>query len=338
MLVLGNGFDLANSLKTSYQDFIGESRKYKDTKSSSEEIEDEYLSILNDNGFMEYFFDFTEKVAGWVDVEYEIKRIILCIGKFINKDIEFKSNGSVNEVIGENKLTRDILLNFKIFSPRVYKLQNKCIIESKYYNSKYGINKLGIISKLESELNLFIRCLELYLSNIMEEKTVEVDSFLNKQITVINPLYVVSFNYTDTYKWYGIKREDVFHIHGKIGENNIVLGIDDEDETNLDFISFKKYFQRIQKLTGFLDTEKFMRLDEYGNHEYRDVYFYGHFLDVTDKETIMWIKEHSGIMYIYYLDNGMDYKQKVINLIAILGKERVMEMIQREEIKFLKIE
>ena len=73
---------------------------------------------------------------------------------------------------------------------------------------------------------------------------------------------VLSFNYTKTYSiLYGIGSEVIDYIHGKadinntIESNNMVLGIDEylskkKRNKELDFIAFKKFYQRIHKQTG----------------------------------------------------------------------------------------
>ena len=74
---------------------------------------------------------------------------------------------------------------------------------------------------------------------------------------------LISFNYTDTFKKIYDKddRVETDYIHGSldisknIEKNNMVLGIDEYLQGNkkreeLDFIQFKKYFQRIYKKTG----------------------------------------------------------------------------------------
>ena len=82
------------------------------------------------------------------------------------------------------------------------------------------------------------------------------DILIKQQIKDIRPSYVISFNYTDTYKIYDINPKDVFHVHGSLDKSNMVLGFDDDNPEELDFIYFKKYFQRIQKLTGYMDDKK----------------------------------------------------------------------------------
>lgn len=155
------------------------------------------------------------------------------------------------------------------------------------------------------------------------------------QIKAINPVYVISFNYTDTYKLYGIASDDVFHVHGSLEKDNMVLGYDDDCPEELEFIYFKKYFQRIQKLTGYINREKFDTTDEYGLTFSNAViiHFYGHSMDKTDGDIIRELKRNSR-GFVVYTYNQEDYEQKVINLIDVFGKEEATKMIQNGFIKF----
>ena len=160
-----------------------------------------------------------------------------------------------------------------------------------------------------------------------------------RQIKQIDPKYVISFNYTTIYKLYGINEEDVFHVHGKLccDPNNMVLGYNDDDPENLDFVYFKKYFQRIQKLTGYIDTNRFGGFDSEGTLRLPVIHFYGHSMDKTDGDIIQKLRSlASG--FVIYKYNQEDYEQKVINLIDVFGKEKAIRMIQAGWIKFVQCE
>ena len=194
-------------------------------------------------------------------------------------------------------------------------------------------------------MNDVIELLRLYLQNYCYDK--QKDKLkAKKQISDIHPCYVVSFNYTDTYKVYGIKSEDVFHVHGSLERKNMVLGFDDDEPENLDFVYFKKYFQRIQKLTGYIDDSKFKRtynLDENSRIKVEKevlVHFYGHSMDKTDGDIIKKLKELSSGFVIYVRDPAKypDYEQIVINLIDVFGKDDATKMIEKGFIKFKRCE
>ena len=106
---------------------------------------------------------------------------------------------------------------------------------------------------------------------------------------------------------------------------------------NLDFVYFKKYFQRIQKLTGYIDDSKISAIYEAGYQYSPVVHFYGHSMDKTDGDIILKLRAMSS-GFVIYTYNQDDYEQKVINLIHVFGKEQTMQMIQTEWIKFVQCE
>lgn len=144
--------------------------------------------------------------------------------------------------------------------------------------------------------------------------------------------------------------------------NNMVLGIDEfltnkpKDEDLL-FISFKKYFQRIYKGTGSeyldwiaalqsnynsqpTDIQKII-LENISKDVFRDrtslgtrfsnVYIFGHSLDITDGDVLRkfilndYVKTNI-FYYREYEDDKRDLKQKITNLVKIIGQE---ELIRR---------
>ena len=206
-------------------------------------------------------------------------------------------------------------------------------LDTRYYTDVFGLNKKEIIKLLKCQLDDVIQLLRIYLKFDVDESG---DIAKKAQIDSINPQYVISFNYTDTYRIYGIKKEDVFHVHGSLIKNNMVLGFDDDDTENLDFVYFKKYFQRIQKLTGYIDREKFLCEDALGQTITNQsiIHFYGHSMDKTDGDIIEKLFSMSK-GFLIYTYNQEDYEQKVINLIDVFGKELAIQKIQEGFIKFV---
>jgi len=199
----------------------------------------------------------------------------------------------------------------------------------------HGINKEKILKTLKSELEDLIFVFRYYLENEVLNQTVKI---LSKQVQAINPVYIINFNYTNTYEKYGFQREDVCCVHGTVKENNMVLGIkDEENEKDIDNIYFKKFFQRIQKHTDIIDWDRFQYNNKVKNMA--NTYFFGHSLSNTDGDLIRQIYKYSNKIFIFYLSNPKynDYEQKVINLIDTLGKETVIQGMYRGNIDFLPI-
>lgn len=336
ILVIGNGFDLAHGLKTSYVDFIDYVKKtsYLSDDMLNEDESEKLSEIVNSNGFIEYFLKLNEDIPGWVDFEREIFKITEGFKSFFDnyKDMMNTHNRVSQKLAGEFLV--DILSYFAIGKYTDLGF----IIEPEFYSPKYGLSKERVLKKLKSHLDGLICALQLYLKRCQIEffQKYDSDSCIINQISRIYPSYVITFNYTDTYKIYGIKPEDVFHVHGSLAKNNMVLGFNDDDPKNLDFVYFKKYFQRIQKLTGYIDERKFIYADKRGISHANQmiVHFYGHSMDKTDGDIIQKLRSMAS-GFVIYKYNQEDYEQKVINLIDVFGKDDATEMIQTGFIKFV---
>lgn len=364
ILVIGNGFDLAHNLPTAYDDFIRaiersiQAPNFSDTESHLEKMPlDISKSEIIKNGFINYFQYYTREVPGWVDLERLMKEIIGYFEEFFEKyqNIIRTGGGVFEDIINitplniEKNRLLECLFKFPLFSKNPYQdfdnYNRNRIMNTNYYTDNFGLNKKEVLKLLKKQLDEVIELLRLYLQNYCYDK--QKDNLkAKKQISDIHPCYVISFNYTDTYKVYGIKSEDVFHVHGSLEKKNMVLGFDDDEPENLDFVYFKKYFQRIQKLTGYIDDSKFKRtynLDENSRIKIEKevlVHFYGHSMDKTDGDIIKKLKELSSGFVIYVRDPAKypDYEQIVINLIDVFGKDDATKMIEKGFIKFKRCE
>lgn len=185
---------------------------------------------------------------------------------------------------------------------------------------------------LQRDLDELISYIDVYLSKYIPSqlpKALSTDSQYPRFVYKRHYDYFLSFNYTNTYFDFAemmndgngivVPTEDQF-IHGCCSamgaSQNIVLGIEDNDPSNLDTIYFKKYFQRIQKKTG---REVFDWFDEkISSSEPIVTDIFGHSLDTTDKDILMLIFEKSRYTNIYY-HNQADYEQKIINLVRLYG-------------------
>lgn len=223
-------------------------------------------------------------------------------------------------------------------------------------------------------MDRLIRALEIYIAEFVHRIKIPRKS---ADIEKLNPDYVLSFNYSDTYeRLYGIEKNVTYdYIHGKadISRNvntcNLVLGIneylgDGSKDRDLEFLTFKKYYQRIYKATGnaylsWVDkiqkehAEYLRQVDlactgrpdpilsrpwsncyydlssiKYQSH---NLYIFGHSLDVTDKDVLrQFICNDNVETKIFYHRRNEDDKKtlgKLIkNLVQIIGQD---ELIRR---------
>ena len=203
-------------------------------------------------------------------------------------------------------------------------------VKMAYYDFKFMHSYIGI---LLSEMRIFVGCLELYMLLMGEMPS----NFIHKQPDIENIFRIdwfLSFNYTNTFQRYYFNGyhlkdndEDVDYIHGKAGLKNIIIGVQDtldnqHQDTILECIDFKKYYQRIFFKTGINDV---------------CVYIFGHSLDETDGEVFRYIICNPNVKRtIIYYHNIKSYQDKILNLIKIIGKDELIQRTGVENIVFLR--
>lgn len=332
ILVIGNGFDLYHGLKTNYIDFV----KFSEELMKSAKGTKGKKWVIN-NSFVRCFTKVASENQTWIDCEKEIEIIVTMILKVLyDKNVFIKNTNYI--VKNETSLSSyefERLKRSNKFCKNVS--EQKIEFQNNFFKAFQGIDKEMVMNTLKRDLNDLINLFKYYL----EEKVINQPvTKMSKQIKNINPEYVINFNYTNTYEQYGISKEDVCYIHGSVQDDNMVLGIRDVDEKDIDSIYFKKFFQRIQKHT---DVIKWDRFGEY--HSLSDpirdacTYFFGHSLSNTDGDIIRNIYDNSEKIVVFYLNKAdkKDYEQKVINLIDTLGKDNVIQGMYSGRIEFLPI-
>ena len=225
--------------------------------------------------------------------------------------------------------------------------------------------------ELLDSLNKFIRAFEIYLSEYVEKIDIgmispdirDIVSFKNRYTvadarigeTVYNK--VISFNYTDTYEQIYLKNcttdlsEIIDYIHGKADiknstdSNSMVLGIDeylpkDRKDKDIEFIRFKKYFQRIHKETGCKYKEWLDEIDEDFNNGLKTdeqclkwvlaqqryhLYIFGHSLDITDKDILRELILTQGMFTTIYYRNLEQKGQQIANLVKVIGQDELIK-------------
>ena len=188
----------------------------------------------------------------------------------------------------------------------------------------------GLRDELLKDLNRLIRILEIYLCSYVE--TIPCNEIL-PDIQNICADKIISFNYTDTYRklYDQNKMADYDFIHGKtvkvrsVEENDMVLGIDEylskkRKNKDLEFIAFKKFYQRIYKQTGCRYKEW---LKEDGRYNYlhekdRHLFIFGHSLDVTDKDILRELILHDRVDTTIFYFNKDDLGSKIANLVRVI--------------------
>ncbi len=367
ILMIGNGFDLEHDLPTQYVDFLKFVEKfgftYRWVKNMPIElctIDDEYLKLIferpeyrnrvdalhifTDNNIWINHFNCAYKEhlvnrENWVDFESEISDVIQSMDALLKYYMNIEKGESENRTL-----------------------------ESFYRNKLQNIGNLfsveSIVQKipeLSLDLDKLIGALEIYMWDYIGSKRIQ---YYNPDIAQICPDKVLSFNYSDTYKIlyaYNQKNIDYSYIHGKAENNisffvdgaeadkeeidlwiqknadlnNMVLGIDEYLEKErrsreIDFIAFKKYYQRIYKKNGNEYKKWLEQINknvEAGGKEENILYIFGHSLDETDGDILREFITHKHIRTVVYYRNKRQLGQQIANLVKILKSDKMIEMV-----------
>lgn len=352
ILVIGNGFDLAHGLPTRYDDFLNfveEFIEYKVTnecnmrfldyfKSLNEtniNLYDQIDGLIEDNRWLNYFLTLRENKVllnklTWIDFESEISKVIKTFDEYRNK--------LISEKVFENEQMRIDEHSFDVLH---YILEKKeKIIQIDCLLSLENIRELK--EELITDLNRLIRCLEIYLDDYVRKNYFDKLQKI-KFIEALKIDKILTFNYTNTYEHvYGKSNINFDYIHGKadikhnLNSCNLVLGIDEylgenEKNSNIEFIQFKKFFQRIYKGTGCLYKDWINFYTEQKGktpkipHEL-NLYFIGHSLDVTDKDILKELILFDEANTTIYYHNQEALGRMIANLVKVIGED---ELIRR---------
>lgn len=357
-LVCINDWEMDNCIKDILVNaFEGRAYAKKDNKIENQHNEhvtfndvlNEFYDNISDNTWITYFLFFSSHIgSNWVDFETEISSVIKCLNEARTL---IRGGSSVTEMQDEQKI---ILGNIHKSSKKKMSVE----FEEIFKNIRSIDNFVVFLNK---ELERLIRGLEIYIAKAVGDiKITEKIAAIDK----LAPDHVLSFNYSDTYeKVYG-KGDIVYdYIHGKadvskdVASCNLVLGIneyldDERKDKEVEFISFKKFYQRIYKGTGcnyrnWVDEIRESRsaieanlrnefpiqipFYKFPDNMRHNLYIFGHSLDVTDKDVLrdLILNDNVYTVIYYYSVDGTDRSDlgtKIANLIKVIGQD---ELIRR---------
>lgn len=359
ILVIGNGFDLAHGLPTRYTDFLKYCRDYDEALpiSSSAQLNEEFLSIIQSNAWYRYFLDTTDldDERTWIDFEKEIAKI--------TQDIELKDDKAtfLQYVDRRCLCTRDEIIKCIYQQLRDFARAFEIYCLRINYTDVVSV----ITTECKDEMNRLARQVETYANQArlasgytyrkaeaaqyekLRDEASHQYSALSSKIRMIDALSlskfdaVLSFNYTNTYeRLYGDGHTKYCYIHGKAQadskKTNIILGINDElehgaESKDFTWVNFKKYYQRIIFQTGS-EYKEWLESQRYDHAGKNYVHIVGHSLDRTDYEVLyeLFMNPNFKIIIYYYNENDFEEKvQRVIRLLAYHGKNGRDELIQR---------
>ena len=309
IILIGNGFDLAHGLQTSYNNFIDWLWKKEFNKIGKlyQKGADKYF---NENDFFSISAKFPLDITGECN-NFSFKQFkdYINVPSSVNFQITFKNH------------FLDRLLNNEF-----YYLQNWVDIEEEYYKALKDCLRSsykGGIDKLHQDFKQIKNELQTYLTKIndkLEEYKIDFpDTELLGQIyskpEQINNILFLNFNYTSTHKFYSkeynkldrlkIRDTNSIQIHGSIFEidhNSIVFGYGDEfddDYKLIEKMNDNRYFENI-KMMKYTETNgrAYKALQEYINSDKYQIFLFGHSCGLSDRTLLNMLFMHNNCVSI----------------------------------------
>lgn len=266
ILVLGNGFDLAHGLPTSYKDFLTFCKKiealykyseiisrdeykakeidsWKMNESIKERFVNAYADRKNDKCICKEGIERHVTINSIYDELYEYIQQNTWLEYFWNASTYVGDNWIDFETeIAEVVKSLDVAREWMECGNSIKDLENgdsvtvTAIWKASKWNLKDAFKGLPEMDKfiefLGHELDKLIRILEIYIDEFIGKIEVEKRS---QDVLDINADHVFSFNYSDTHqRLYAVKEKIEYdYVHGKadvnnvIASNNMVLGIEE---------------------------------------------------------------------------------------------------------------
>lgn len=338
LIIIGNGFDLAHGIKTSYLDFI-ESLYNEDLRGKKEffkltntgNIDYDFSSFPSFEVFRKKFSQQRSTVVLGISVSNNLLRSILYDISLKNwVDIEQLYFDKLKEAKDGNidKLNIDFE-EIKIKLIEYLKKQMDCFNKASNHDNVNEIN-----SKNERLINKYIKS---FLHGGFKETL-----FLNFNYTESLTNYISDLTDDDSLKF------DVIDLHGNITDDisNVVFGYSDnqsEDYLQLLNKGDNRYLKNI-KSTYYNDD--FKKLEVFLNtQEDIETHVYGHSCGASDKSILYQIFKNDNVdkIQLHYYKDEYNYREQKMNLMRVFGNneslnsklvsfKKSMAMVQLEDV------
>ncbi|WP_299184446.1 AbiH family protein [uncultured Aquimarina sp.] len=346
LIIVGNGFDLAHGLKTSYEDFLFDYFVKSFDK-----------ALKSDNGNKTGMYDYKDRLFNFR---------INSRGYFDNLKNNSKSLNEIKSIVSSNSGWVRIE-PLTPFSRDIYNKQGRWVdIEGIFYRQLkiiYENNSIArtkeekkkLFMRLNEEMNYLKGCLEEYLNlHYKENKPKDlvddlffarhlfpeddrVDHKILSQNHGKHKFYMVNFNYTITANKY---RQNKFadseiqvnYIHGKIKDpqNPIIFGYGDEKDKNykgIEDLEVDEAFENIKSF-GYLQNDNYQNLLGFINGGKFNVVIVGHSCGLSDRTLLSTIFEHPDcekIRVCYYEKDGWkDFTNKTYQMSRHFDDKKIL--------------
>lgn len=312
ILIIGNGFDIAHGLPTTYVDFIkfmdmidfirtsdlsvSEFIAQKDNLESFKSLKENVAKYFVEK--IDYSSDLDCKISTYFLPKPYINELLQLSYdnvwiKYFSKNYNHEKNtwagfeSDISKIVQEFEEIRTIINVYAEGNTGSFSKTSRDFLSCLYGNTFINEHHIvgiqwyrNIKNKMINDLNSLIRCFEIYLEDCV--RNIKIPE-LSLDILEAEIEKVLSFNYTDTFeRVYNSSafKSEICYIHGKSNldqshENNMVLGIDE-------------YLRNEEKNTNteFIEFKKFFqRIYKRTGSEYKkwlnEIKRFGHFNNVV---------------------------------------------------------
>lgn len=338
IILVGNGFDLAHGLKSSYKDFVLDLLKQKINQAVQDGVKNDY-----ENKRMGYFYDdllLNVYIQNYSNISVYITQVLAI--NDLEKLLEIRKKGGL-EINIKSPILQKFFQNWSDFEKSFF----ECLIQ--IYEKK------GDIQKLNNEFSLIRKYLKDYILKIqinVEEVGIEAKR-IDKLIEIfstgqINQILFLSFNYTRTLGFYFNKIQHVInsrilYLHGNVNdikeEDELIFGFDNDLDVNFNKIISDSKIEYVDFFKSILysNTKSKRELIDFLNLDSFDVFSFGHSFEVSDFTILREIFSHNNcntikVFYHPELDT-VDYnnKRKLLRLMLRDSKNAFDKLVVRDQ-------
>lgn len=360
LVIIGNGFDLAHGLPTSYRDFIDDYWKRACDTNGGRKIEyiDDFVKIIcelrgryniiidNINSYRElkkFSESNKEDISGNFEISFK--------NSFFKKICE---NSIENWVDIENEYYRDLKRIVKLSSSSIKEKKRQTIILNQEFNQIKNLLESYLKEKIEEQYdftlyrnnpikNILLPELsdpfdeKKYLKEFQNYDQLYIEEFLNKIKEGYNLItQFLSFNYTNVvekyYDGFAFPKQ-INYIHGKLNDsaNTVNFGFGDEmddDYKMIENIDDNEYLRNFKSFQ-YLQNSNYKRLLDFVESEKLQVYIMGHSCGLSDRTMLNTIFEHPNcisikIFYHQREDGSDNYTEIIQNISRHFNKKKLM--------------
>ncbi|REG99160.1 AbiH family protein [Flavobacterium aquicola] len=358
LVIIGNGFDLAHGLPTSYRDFIDDFWKNFKDKCKS----DEYQNLISTHDHYNGYYNGVNQIENFNDLKVNLENYSKENGHFYDSNavvcrnshntiFAFKSDffklinkkNSENWVDIENQYYKQLKIIAKHRSLSANEQKEQVVLLNKEFEQVKSLLKAYLIKTINKKYNWFDLKNNEIEDHLKEEPNIweflfdkknkeyyENDVNLNLEDTLF-----LSFNYTKTIENYSSYMGNGFscnYIHGELNNEElpIIFGFGDEmdehyaDIENLDDNEYLKNFKSIQ----YLEHSNYKNLYNFIEAEPFQVFIMGHSCGLSDRTLLSMIFENENCLsvkvYYYQMSKYSDNYTEIIQNISRHFKDKKM--------------